>query len=94
MGHLSKTDRHHGSNRARPCVGRRFSEPPLLVYVNNDMLVASPDVVQLQRAAARMQQSSGGTFIEHSLPAVVHSYRQGAGWLFCADMEQIVRTTY
>jgi len=69
-----------------PSAGR-----PFLVYVNNDMLVASPDVAQLQRAAARIQQSSPSHFAETPLyQQVVRSYQQGAGWLFCADMEQIV----
>jgi hypothetical protein len=64
---------------------------PLLVYVNNDMLVASPDVAELQRAATRIQQSSASHFTETALyQQVVRSYQQGAGWLFCADMEQIV----
>ncbi len=62
-----------------------------LVYINNGMLVASPDVVELQRAAARTQQSSASRFSETPLyQQVLHSYQQGAGWLFCADMEQIV----
>ena len=69
-----------------PSAGR-----PFLVYVNNDMLVASPDVAQLQRAAARIQQSSPSHFADTPLyQQVVRSYQQGAGWLFCADMEQIV----
>ncbi|MFZ0772584.1 MAG: FecR domain-containing protein [Candidatus Sulfotelmatobacter sp.] len=64
---------------------------PFLVYVNNDVLVASPDVAELQRAVARLQQSSASHFTETPLyQQVVHSYQQGAGWLFCADMEQIV----
>jgi hypothetical protein len=64
---------------------------PFLVYLNSDMLVASPDVAALQRAATRIQQSSPSQFAETPLyQQVIHSYQQGAGWLFCADMEQIV----
>jgi hypothetical protein len=64
---------------------------PFLVYVNHDVLVASPDVAELQRAATRMQQSSPSRFAETPLyQQVLRSYQQGAGWLFCADMEQIV----
>ena len=63
----------------------------LLVYVKNDMLVASPDVAELQRAANLMQQSRTGHFVETALyQQVAKSYQQGAGWLFCADMEQIL----
>jgi hypothetical protein len=64
---------------------------PFLVYVNDDVLVASPDVAELQRAATRMQPSSPSHFVETPLyQQVLRSYQQGAGWLFCADMEQIV----
>jgi hypothetical protein len=64
---------------------------PFLVYVYNDMLVASPDGAELQRAVARIRQSSASHFTETPLyQQVVHSYQQGAGWIFCADMEQIV----
>jgi len=55
------------------------------------MFVASPDVGELQRAVGRIQGSGTGHFSETPLyQQVVHSYQQGAGWLFCADMEQIV----
>jgi hypothetical protein len=48
-------------------------------------------VAALQRAATRIQQSSPSQFAETPLyQQVIHSYQQGAGWLFCADMEQIV----
>jgi ferric-dicitrate binding protein FerR (iron transport regulator) len=64
---------------------------PFLVYVNNDVLVATPDAAELQRAVARIQWSSASHFSETPLyQQVVHSYQEGAGWLFCADMEQIV----
>jgi len=64
---------------------------PFLVYVNNDMFVASPDVAELRRAVVRVQQSGASHFSETPLyQQVVRSYQQGAGWLLCADMEQIV----
>jgi hypothetical protein len=64
---------------------------PFLVYVNNDMLIASPDVAELQRAVTRVQQSTPSHFTETPLyQQILRSYQQGAGWLFCADMEQIV----
>ena len=66
-------------------------ERPFLVYVNNGVLIASPDVAELQRAVTRIQQSTPSRFTETPLyQQVTHSYEQGAGWLFCADMEQIV----
>ncbi len=66
---------------------------PLLVYVKNSMLVASPDLAELQSAAARVQQPTASHFAQTPLyQQVTRSYQQGAGWLFCADMEQIVTT--
>ena len=48
-------------------------------------------MAELRSAVARIQQSSPSHFSETPLyQQVVHSYQQGAGWLFCADMEQIV----
>ena len=72
-----------------------------LVYIKDDLLMASSDAAELQRAAARVQQSfasqpSGGQpsashFAETPLyQQIVRSYQEGAGWLLCADMEQIV----
>ena len=64
---------------------------PFLVYVKNDVFVASPDIAELRSAVTRLQQSSASHFSETPLyQQVVHSYQQGAGWLLCADMEQIV----
>jgi FecR-like protein/uncharacterized protein DUF3352/putative zinc finger protein len=63
----------------------------LLVYVSNDLLIASPDLAELQHAATRAQQASTSQFAETPFyRQIVRSYEQGAEWLFCADMEQIV----
>lgn len=63
---------------------------PLLVYVTNDLMIATPDLPELQREARR-SQNTGQTiaptpFYQH----IAQSYEQGVEWLFCADMEQIV----
>ena len=64
---------------------------PFLVYVNNGVLVASPDLAELQRTVTRMQESGASRFSETPLyQQVLHAYQRGAGWVFCADMEQIV----
>ncbi len=64
---------------------------PLLVYVNNDLLIASPDLAELQHAAMRAQPGSTSQFAATPFyQRIVRSYQQGAEWLFCADMEQIV----
>ena len=71
---------------ATPSPGR-----PFLVYLNNDFLVASPDIGELQRTVARLQESGASAFTGTPLyKQVIRSYQQGAGWLFCADMEQII----
>jgi FecR protein/Protein of unknown function (DUF3352)/Putative zinc-finger len=63
----------------------------LLVYIKDGLLMASSDAAELQRAAARVQQSSARHFAETPLyQQIVRSYQEGAGWLLCADMEQIV----
>jgi hypothetical protein len=64
---------------------------PLLVYVSNNLMIASPDLSELQHAAMRAQQGSPSQFAETSFyQQIVRSYQQGVEWLFCADMEQIV----
>jgi len=67
------------------------SNHPLLVYVSNDLLIASPDVKQLQLAATRAQQQTASTFAETPFyQQIARSYQQGAEWLFCVNMEQII----
>jgi len=63
---------------------------PLLVYLNKDLLIASPDAAELQRTVQRAQQSAGGFAATPFYQQIVSSYQQGVEWLFCADMEQIV----
>jgi len=64
---------------------------PLLVYVNNEMLIASPDLPQLQATVRRAQQGGGSQFTGTPFyQQITKSYEQGAEWLLCADMEQIV----
>ena len=76
----------HDPSAISPSANRAF-----LVYVGKDLLVASPDAGELQRTVTRVQQSGTSHFTETALyQQVLRSYQQGAGWLFCADMEQIV----
>jgi hypothetical protein len=70
---------------AVPVPGRQ-----LMVYVNNGLLIASPDLGELQRAATRAE-GGGGNFAQTPFyQQIARSYEQGAEWIFCADMEQIV----
>jgi FecR-like protein/putative zinc finger protein/uncharacterized protein DUF3352 len=68
----------------------RIAGHPLLVYVANDLMIATPDLSELQRSVGRSQ--NGGKMVESAsfYQQIAHSYEQGAEWLFCADMEQIV----
>jgi ferric-dicitrate binding protein FerR (iron transport regulator) len=71
---------------ARPAAGR-----PLLIYVSNDLLIASPDLAELQKAATRVKEGEASSFTgTRFYEQIARSYQQGAEWLFCADMEQIV----
>jgi len=64
---------------------------PLLVFATNDLLVATPDLAQLQLTVKRSQQGGSSAFAGTPFyQQIVRSYEQGAEWLFCADMEQIV----
>ncbi len=64
---------------------------PLLVYINNDLLIASPDLAELQRTAMRAKQGGASAFAGTAFhQQISQSYQQGAEYLFCADMEQIV----
>jgi hypothetical protein len=74
-----------------PWAVTRAQNRPLLVYVNNDLLIASPDVAELRRAAMRAKQGGASAFAGTTFyQQIARSYEQGAEYLFCADMEQIV----
>ena len=98
-GFLKSESRHLNSNPSQPALQVvrdpwavvAVSNHPLLVYVNNGLLIASSDVAELQRAVMRTQQGNNSHFAETAFyQQIAHAYQQGAEWLFCADMEQIV----
>lgn len=63
---------------------------PMLVYIENGLLIASPEPLELRRVAQRSASGNSAQetpFTQH----IAHSYQQGVEWLFCADMEQIVQ---
>jgi len=64
---------------------------PLLAYVANGLFIASSDLPQLQLAVKRSQEGATSAFSGTEFyQQIASSYQQGAEWLFCADMEQIV----
>jgi ferric-dicitrate binding protein FerR (iron transport regulator) len=101
---LQKENRRLSSNGSQNAL-RTVSNPwaisttpgePLLIYVKGDMLMASPNPIELQKVAMRVQQANAQQDTASQFAAtpfhgqIEHAYQQGAGWLFCADMEQIV----
>lgn len=74
-----------------PAAIRPSKDQPLLVYLDNDLMIASPSAIDLQQTVMRVKQGGNGAFAstpfhEH----IAQAYQQGAEWLFCADMEQII----
>ncbi len=64
---------------------------PLLIYINNDLMIASTSASELQQAVMRTKAGSEGGFRNTPFyQQIAQAYQQGAEWLFCADMEQIV----
>src|ERR1700686_3160928 len=88
---LQSANRKLGSNSSQtalqvvrnPWAVTPAANRPLLVYVSNDLLIASPDLAELQRAATRAQQGSNSQFAETPFyQQISRSYQQGAEWLF------------
>lgn len=74
-----------------PWSAQPTSAHSLLVYLKDDLFIASSDLAQLQLAAKRSQPGSSNEF--QGTPfyqQIAHSYEQGAEWILCMDMEQIV----
>jgi ferric-dicitrate binding protein FerR (iron transport regulator) len=63
----------------------------LLIWIHDGLMIATPSAEELREAAARV---SGGAnpFKETSFyTRVAQDYRDGAGWLFAADLHTLVR---
>jgi FecR protein/Putative zinc-finger len=60
------------------------------VWINNDLLVASPELNSLKRISAQLKQNAN-TFSSTPFYAQIASlYREGAGLVIAADLEKIV----
>jgi len=74
-----------------PALAQSSPNSPLLVYLTNNLMVASPDPGELRRVAALAQSSQSRGFRQTPFyQKITQSYHDGAGWLFCVDMEQIL----
>ena len=63
----------------------------LLVYLDDNLMIASPDPGILQRTARLAAQGANGHLLTTPFfQQIGNAYQQGAEWLFCADMEQIL----
>lgn len=74
----------HDPSAVTPAAGH-----PLFVYLDKNLLIASPDIAELQQTAQRVRQGGGGFAGTPFYQQIASSYQQGVEWLFSADMEQI-----
>jgi hypothetical protein len=64
----------------------------LLVLIDNNVLVASTDPVQLRRAALLVQNPASEDFTRTPFyTRIAKSYAEGAGYLLAVDLEQIIQ---
>jgi len=62
-----------------------------LVFVKNNILVMTGDTGQLQQTATLIEHFASSNFVSTPFyTAIERAYQSGAGWLICADMEQIL----
>jgi hypothetical protein len=61
------------------------------VLITNNILAMSPDPANLRAVAALIEQTGSGALAQTSFYRQISAaYQAGAGWLVCADMEQIL----
>jgi hypothetical protein len=62
-----------------------------LVYLKNNLLAVATEARPLQKVATLVEHSTSSNFASTPFYAAIHqAYQAGAGFLLCADMEQIV----
>lgn len=63
----------------------------LFIWINGDVLAASPRVEFLQRAEATMRAAGAGQYAEGSFRArIADVYHDGAGFVIAADLQKII----
>jgi hypothetical protein len=73
-----------------PAAGGGTSRP-LLVWVGEGLLVASPSAEQIAAVAANLRSGAANPFVGSSFHArLAQAYADGAGWLFAADLGQLM----
>jgi hypothetical protein len=64
---------------------------PLLIWVGDGLLVASPSAGQIAAVAANLGSGTANPFVGSSFHArLAQAYADGAGWLFAADLKQLM----
>lgn len=67
------------------------SQNGAFALLTSDIVAVSPDPASLRAVAALIQQPGSGAFPKTAFyQRIADAYRTGAGWLVCADMEQIL----
>jgi hypothetical protein len=63
----------------------------LYVWINGDVLAASPKIEFLQRVAASTKTASAGQYAEGSFRSrIADIYRDGAGFIIAADLQRFI----
>jgi hypothetical protein len=71
--------------------GSPAASGPLLLWVGQGLLVASPSASQIAAVAANLQPGAANAFVGSSFHArLAQAYADGAGWLFAADLQQLM----
>jgi ferric-dicitrate binding protein FerR (iron transport regulator) len=71
-------------------VGQAANGQPL-IYIGDNLMVVAMNPFELERIAGLARDRQPGRFLETQFyQNITHSYRDGAGWLFSVDMEQIL----
>ena len=70
---------------------RQTANPQPLIYVGDNLMIVATEPYELERIRGLAHNRQAGRFQETPFyQNLTHSYRDGAGWLFSADMEQIL----
>jgi hypothetical protein len=71
--------------------GTTAAAHPLLLWVGQGLLVASPSAAQIAAVAANLQPGAANAFVGSSFHArLTQAYADGAGWLFAADLQRLM----
>lgn len=70
---------------------RTAGAPHPLIYVGDNLMIVAIDPYELDQVRKLAHDGQAGPFEETPFyQNITHSYRDGAGWLFSVDMEQIL----